>query len=108
VPLKSLFKPFLTINVSKDKNLYTIDVEHSAIFSNYIGLKKQLDKLPHGKKVLVDFTGAKLVDHTVMEHMHELAKRYEEDGGIFEILGLENHTPLSKHPFASRKFSNKN
>ncbi len=108
VPLKSLFKPFLTINVSEDKNLYTIDVEHSAIFSNYIGLKKQLDKLPHGKKVLVDFTGAKLVDHTVMEHMHELAKRYEEDGGIFEILGLENHTPLSKHPFASRKFSNKN
>lgn len=101
VPVKSLFKPFLTINQNEDE--YTIDVEHSAIFSNYIGLKKQLESLPHGKKITLDFTNARLVDHTVMEHLHELANRYKENGGSFTIIGLDDHKPLSAHPFATRK-----
>jgi len=104
VPVKSLFKPFLTIN-QPDQEHYTIDVEHSAIFSNYIGLKKQLDALPKGKQITVDFTNAKLVDHTVMEHIHEMAEKYEETGGHFNIVGLQAHKPLSNHPFASRKKS---
>lgn len=103
VPLKSLFKPFLTIT-QPDEHTYIIDVEHSAIFSNYIGLKKQLDNLPHGKNVTVDFSEVKLVDHTVMEHMEELAHHYEEHGGRFVIVGLDNHQPLSTHPHATRKY----
>ena len=101
VPIKSLFKPFLTINQQGDE--YVVDVEHSAIFSNYIGLKKQLDTLPHGKKITLDFTNARLVDHTVMEHLHELGNRYKENGGTFDIVGLDDHKPLSAHPFATRK-----
>lgn len=101
VPFKSLFKPFLTVNQQGDT--FYIDVEHSAIFSNYIGLKKQLDNLPRKQKVVLDFSNVKLVDHTVMEHMNELAKRYEEDGGSFNIIGLDEHKPLSTHPFATRK-----
>ncbi|MBX7205080.1 MAG: SulP family inorganic anion transporter [Bacteroidia bacterium] len=101
VPFKSLFKPFLTINEEGDE--YTIDVEHSAIFSNYIGLKKQLDALPRGKKITVDFTNARLVDHTVLEHIHELADKYKRGGGSFEITGLDSHIPFSAHPFATRK-----
>jgi MFS superfamily sulfate permease-like transporter len=101
VPLKSLFKPFLTIQQNNDE--YLIDVEHSAIFSNYIGFKKQLDRLPLGKKIIVDLTNVKLIDHTVMEHLHELENRYKENGGQFEIIGLKDHKPLSTHPFATRK-----
>ena len=101
VPFKSLFKPFLTIDENGDE--YLIDVEHSAIFSNYIGLKKQLEALPRGKKITVDFSNARLVDHSVMEHIHELANRYKQNGGSFDIIGLDNHKPLSAHPFATRK-----
>ncbi len=101
VPFKSLFKPFLTISEEGDE--YTIDVEHSAIFSNYIGLKKQLDALPRGKKITVDFSNARLVDHSVMEHIHELAAKYKQGGGSFDIVGLDSHIPLSAHPFATRK-----
>lgn len=104
VPFKSLFKPFLTIDQEEDH--YRIDVEHSAIFSNYIGLKKQLDQLPRNKKITLDFTGVKLVDHTVMEHLHEMQVKYTEDGGEFNIMGLDNHMPLSAHPKATRKFMN--
>lgn len=102
VPLKSIFKPFLTI-VSEDEENYLIDVEHSAIFSNYIGLKKQLDALPRGKKITVDFTKASLVDHTVMEHIHEMEEKYNHEGGTFKIIGLTDHKPLSEHPHATRK-----
>lgn len=102
VPLKSLFKPFFTIN-TEEMDHYRIDVEHSAIFSNYIGLKKQLDTLPKGKKITVDFSETKLVDHTVMEHIHELADHYEREGGKFIIKGLDEHLPLSEHPLATQK-----
>ncbi len=101
VPLKSLFKPFLTINQNGDD--YRIDVEHSAIFSNYIGLKKQIERLPPGRNITMDFTNVKLVDHTVMEHLHEMANRYESQGGKFHIVGLHQHKPLSDHPHSTRK-----
>jgi MFS superfamily sulfate permease-like transporter len=102
VALKSIFKPFLTI-ITEDEENYLIDVQHSAIFSNYIGLKKQLDALPRGKNITVDFTNATLVDHTVMEHIHEMEEKYNHEGGTFKIIGLNKHKPLSEHPYATRK-----
>lgn len=107
VPMKSLFKPFLTIRQSEDGDTYTIDVQHSAIFSNYIGLKKQLSALPKGKTIILDFSQAKLVDHTVMEHIHELAQKYTEDGGTFDMIGLHQHQALSGHPLSARKIHKK-
>jgi MFS superfamily sulfate permease-like transporter len=102
IPLKSLFKPFLTIDII-DEEHYHVDVEHSAVFSNYIGFKKQLMKLPQGKNIVVDFTNTVLVDHTVMENLHDIQHNYERKGGSFQIVGLHDHEPLSAHPHASRK-----
>ena len=102
IPLKSLFKPFLTIDII-DEDHYHIDVEHSAVFSNYIGFKKQLLQLPSGKHIVVDFANTVLVDHTVMENLHEIQHNYESKGGIFKIIGLDEHRSLSEHPHASRK-----
>lgn len=102
VPFKSLFKPFLNVEIIDNKH-YVIDVEHSAIFSNYIGLKKQLDAMPRNKQITIDFTNAKLVDHSVMEHIHEMAEKYNHEGGHFTIKGLHNHKSLSAHPHSTRK-----
>jgi MFS superfamily sulfate permease-like transporter len=102
VPLKSLFKPFFTMEVI-DEEHYVIDVEHSAIFSNFMSLKKHLEELPPGKKITIDFTNTKLVDHSVRSHLHELAEAYHRKGGEFYIIGLDNHTSLSDHPRATVK-----
>lgn len=102
VPFKSLFKPFLTVT-TEDHETYRVDVEHSAIFSNYIGLKKQIDRLPQGKKIIVDFTDAHLVDHTVLSHLHDLIEKYAQSGGAMYIEGLDTHRALADHPHASRK-----
>jgi MFS superfamily sulfate permease-like transporter len=59
--------------------------------------------LPRGKNITVDFTNATLVDHTVMEHIHEMEEKYNHEGGTFKIIGLNNHKPLSEHPYATRK-----
>ena len=102
IPLKSLFKPFLTIDII-DEEHYHVDVEHSAVFSNYIGFKKQLMNLPQGKNIVVDFTNTVFVDSTVMENLQDIQHNYESKGGSFQIVGLQNHKPLSAHPHASRK-----
>lgn len=105
VPLKNLFKPFLTITVDEEENNYTIDVQHSAIFSNYIGFKNQLDKLPRGKNITMDFTGAKLIDHTVMDKIETFAANYRLQGGSFNIIGLDGFKSFSKHALSARKKS---
>lgn len=102
VPIKSLFKPFLTIN-QIDELTYIIDVQHSAIFSNYLGLKKQLEALPKGKNITLDFTNVKLLDSSVQEHLHELSRTYTEGGGQFKITGTEGMKSLSSHEFSVKK-----
>lgn len=102
LPLKSMFKPFLTIDKT-DENTYHVEVLYSAVFSNFIGFKKKIMSLPSGKTIEIDFANTILVDHTVMENLKEMKSKYEENGGRFEILGLEEHKSLSKYHVSVRK-----
>jgi MFS superfamily sulfate permease-like transporter len=101
LPLKYIFKPMFSVGVNEET--YTVDVFHSAVFSNYINLKKSLDKLPKNKNIVIDFTNANLIDHSVMESLHRYKNDYEREGGRFSIEGLEQHKPLSSHAFSTRK-----
>lgn len=101
LPLKYMFKPMFT--VTTNQNEFTVDVFHSAVFSNYIKLKQSLDSLPRGKNITIDFSNTKLVDHTVMESLHHYKHDYEGSGGSFIIAGLDNHVSVSEHPLSARK-----
>ncbi|MGE0637817.1 MAG: SulP family inorganic anion transporter [Bacteroidia bacterium] len=103
LPLKYMFKPMFTVTKNDEETEFTIDVFHSAVFSNYIKLKKSLDLLPRGKRVCVDFSNANLIDHTVMENLHHYQHDYENEGGKFVLCGFENHRALSNHELAARK-----
>jgi MFS superfamily sulfate permease-like transporter len=103
LPLKYIFKPMFTVNASSDENEFTVDVFHSAVFSNYIKLKKSLDSLPRGKKIILDFSNANLVDHTVLENVHHYSRDYKNGGGSFEIKGLEKLKSLSAHELSTKK-----
>jgi MFS superfamily sulfate permease-like transporter len=103
VPASSFFKPFLTMHVDEENEIYTIEVQKSAIFSNFLGFKKQLERIPAGKHIIIDFEQTRLVDHSVMENLHNFENAYVRGGGTFVITGLDGHTPLSKHSLASRK-----
>ncbi len=99
LPFKSAFKPIFRVDHPLD-DVYQIDVFHSAVFSNFIQFKKKLDELPRKAKIIIDFDNCKIVDHTVLENLHQYKHDYEHEGGSFEIKGLEQHKKLSKHEHA--------
>ena len=103
VPASNFFKPFLTMHVDDENGVYTIEVEKSAVFSNYLGFKKQLDRIPSAKTIVIDFQKSKIIDNNVMENLSNYKNAYERNGGQFEIIGMESHIPVSKHPMAARR-----
>ncbi|MFN3404731.1 MAG: SulP family inorganic anion transporter [Cytophagaceae bacterium] len=100
-PLNSLFKSKLEISKSEGGG-YNVKVFDSAIFSNFISLKNQLDKLPSGSNINIDFSGVKIIDHSVMEHLHHYGEDYQKNGGRLAFTGMGHLQPLSDHPLAVR------
>ena len=105
LPWKHMFKPLFTVTIEGDA--YVVDVFHSAVFSNYILLKKSLDALPRGKHLTMDFTNANLVDHTVMENLHHYQHDYEHEGGKFDLRGMDHLEKRSGHALSARKVKKK-
>jgi MFS superfamily sulfate permease-like transporter len=102
-PITSFFKA--PTQVSFNGNEYLVEIDKSAIFTNYLGIKRKIDSIPPGFNVIIDLKGTRLVDHSVMENLHHFQSDYEGDGGTVKIIGLENHKAVSKHDLAARKQS---
>jgi MFS superfamily sulfate permease-like transporter len=104
VPISSLFKPFLTIE-QVDENTCLIKAERSAVFSNWILLRRQIMNygLLRDNNLVVDMGGCTLVDHTVMEKLHELERDFAAKNLTLTVVGLDDHMPLSEHPHAARR-----
>ncbi len=103
-PVSSLFKPSMKVENEGDDSA-TIKVDNSAIFSTWIALKNRIGR-PGTKKVIVDLSGTKLVDHTVMANLEALEREFAESDRELSVTGLDGHSQLSEHPLAARKKSN--
>jgi len=104
VPIRSLFWPYMEVSTADD-NTVIITARESAVFSNWIPFKRQIERLGLVQKnnIVVDLSGTKLVDHSVMENLHALEQDFADAGLHLEIAGLEGHKPLSQHGLAARK-----
>ena len=97
---------FLVNTTSEDKgDSVTITLKGAAIFLNYISLKRVIDKVPTNKNVVLDLSSARLVDHSVMEHLHETEKDFKKANREFQVTGLENHKALGNHTLSARKLA---
>ncbi len=101
VPFAGLFKP--SVEEIVDSERVVLRVKHAAVFSNYLTIKKHILKHADAKLVVVDFDDARLVDHTVMEKLHEQEDLFKRAGRKLELCGLDGHKSLSAHPLAARK-----
>ncbi|MEC4675240.1 MAG: SulP family inorganic anion transporter, partial [Nitrospirota bacterium] len=101
-PARSLFQSQVRVDRTAGKEV-TVIVKDSAIFSTWIGLKKQLEKFSHEPHVVLDLSETYLVDHTTMAKLHEMQKDFQEKNSTLVITGLDQHQPLSNHPEAGRK-----
>jgi MFS superfamily sulfate permease-like transporter len=98
MPIRNMFSP--SISVERAEGEVVVRVGHAAVFSNYLSIKKALDAMSSEPVVAVDFRETRVVDHTVLEGLHQLAEDWERDGRKLLIRGLEDHLRASAHPFA--------
>lgn len=104
VPIGSLLKPYLEVEQVGDRRVQ-INARGSAVFTNWIPFRREIERLGlvQGNDVVVNLAGTKLVDHSVMEKLHEVAMDFELAGRRLEIAGLDSHRGISSHPRAARK-----
>ena len=68
--------------------------------SNNTKIKKLIEGIPQQKHVLLEFSNARLIDHTVLEYVYKRSKEYNRLGGNMELVGLDVHTASSAHPWS--------
>ena len=104
LPIRTMFKPFLEVHVL-DANTVRIDAQGSAVFTNWIPFRRQLVHLglEMRNNITVNLDGVSLVDHSVMEGLHQLHEDFDREGLTLEVIGLEGHQAMSMHPFATRR-----
>ncbi len=100
-PIGSLFKPSIATD-AEGGDTATIKVDNSAVFSTWIALKGRIGKQT-ARKVVVDLSGAKLVDHTVMANLTALKREFHENDRELEVAGLDGHRTFSDHLLSARK-----
>lgn len=101
-PISSFFKAPTV--VSFHGNQYLVEISKSAIFSNYLGIKRKLEEIPPGYHVIIDLSKTRVVDHSVMENLEHFLYDYQNISisGIVDIIGLEEHVSKSNHPLSVR------
>jgi MFS superfamily sulfate permease-like transporter len=102
----NLFKIHFVIE-SRDGTI-VVAIVGAAIFSNFLSLKTALANLENGKTVIFQLNNAYLIDHTVMEFLHDFQHNYERQGGKCRYLGMEYHDTFSEHPLAVRRMKRNN
>jgi MFS superfamily sulfate permease-like transporter len=102
-PIGSLFRSNLEV-AGDQGDTATIAVNRSAVFATWISLKRCIERQT-AKKVVVDLSGTKFVDHTVMVNLAVLKQEFEEDDRELSVTGTDGHRPLSGHPLAALKAS---
>lgn len=104
VPLRSLFKPYLEVEPG-DGDTCLIRAHQSAVFSNWIPFRRELENvgLVNRQNITLDLSGTTLVDHNVMEKLHEMQGIFSDEGLELKLVGLEGHSTQTDHEMASRR-----
>ena len=103
-PITSLISPEVDVERSMQGEV-VIRVMKSAVFTNWLQLRKIILANENAKELVVDLSGAKLIDHTVMKKLEEMACDWTLAGRTLRVTGLERHKQLSAHPHAARVIS---
>ncbi|NOQ76398.1 MAG: SulP family inorganic anion transporter, partial [Methylococcaceae bacterium] len=97
--LNNLFKIHFTI--TEQGNNVTVKIIGSALFSNFLPLKKAVDSIEPGKNITFDFSNGYLIDHSILIYINEFSARYEGNCGKCRKVGHALET-YSDHDLAVR------
>jgi MFS superfamily sulfate permease-like transporter len=99
---RAAWKPTIEIEESSPTQARIV-VHDAAVFTNWLMVKSRIARFAPTSHVTIDLSDVHLVDHSVMEKLHELEQEFGRSGGQFHVVGLESHRKLSDHPQAARK-----
>ncbi len=102
VPMRSLFRPRFELQTAAD-GATQIHISDAAVFSNWLALRKQIVELGSSTQVILDFSGARFVDHTVMAQLERLREELLQAKCELTISGLDQLDAVSSHPLAARR-----
>ncbi|QDS94946.1 C4-dicarboxylic acid transporter DauA [Roseimaritima multifibrata] len=104
VTLHSLFKPEIELTEDDGETVHLTAYE-SAVFSNWIPIRRQIERLGlvDRKNVELDLSQTRLVDHSVMDKLHEMENDFEQQNLTFKVVGLEAHQPMTGHAYSARR-----
>ena len=102
VQIKDIIKSRFELT-EQELGVYHLSVKNAAVFANYLKLKAQLAKVPQGSSLIIDFSKAAYVDHTVADNLNNFRREFEAAGGVLSLKGLDLHESLSEHPLAARR-----
>ena len=95
--VKNLFVATATTNGN------TVSFSGSLFFSNYLSVKKRVTQAMIDNKVIIDFAGVKMVDHTVMHHLETYRKQMKREGTEISYQHMEHLVPVSEDDLAERR-----
>jgi MFS superfamily sulfate permease-like transporter len=102
-PVGGFFRSDVEVVPEGDKMVVVV-VKRAAVFSNWLGLRAIIVREAADRdELVIDLSHTRLVDHSVMEKLHQLEEDFAHAGKRLRVIGLEAHTPLSAHPLAARK-----
>ncbi|QDT64096.1 SulP family inorganic anion transporter [Calycomorphotria hydatis] len=104
VSLKSLFMPYIEVQ-DVDENTSMILARESAVFSNWIPLRRQIEQigLVQKRNVIIDVSDTVLIDHSVMAKLEEMQRDFEQEELTLEIRGMDTLQPYADDAHAARK-----
>lgn len=101
VSITELFK--IKANVTSKNGHVTIEISSALIFSNYLGLKKELDRaFENSDSIVVNFNASPRIDHTVMGHLQAYQRQATQENKTLNLEGIEGKKAVSEHPLAER------
>ncbi len=98
---RSVFKSESQVILHKD-NTFEIRLKGVANFLSTLTIESLLKEVPDKSPVVIDLSGTRLVDFTVMEHLYEFKRNHQLRGGEVEIIGLDDHISSSPDKMAMK------
>ncbi|MBA3377860.1 MAG: SulP family inorganic anion transporter [Chloroflexia bacterium] len=96
----NLFRARMEVEADSSSGTAVVKFRKALGFGNFVGIRAKLDKIPAAQAVILDFSEANFVDHTVVERLDDWEAEYTREGGRVERRGLEHlhhatHEPMS-------------
>ncbi|MEM1298665.1 MAG: SulP family inorganic anion transporter, partial [Pseudomonadota bacterium] len=90
------------MDVKEEGDNVNVKFSGPVVFTSLITIRNAMDKLPGGKNVQLDMSGAGLIDHTVREKLNDISAEYtRETGGTLTISGTDAQKATNHHELAT-------